>query len=197
MTRRYTRVLITLLQLGWTWVLDPSEIILPRAAFVSSLREVYDQFNSREKERERESWEIGSKLGRGDEDVVKKGRSKYSNLINKCIWDDSYVGMIRGRRRANNYCYWIFLKMMIEKKCFIEISIEAFEKVWKFLQGNTSNFPSIEALSLRKFYLWARQGSLSDALSIQVEIYHRYTGSCARRGEQRSYFGKYHCGRSR
>lgn len=54
MTRRYTRVLITLLQLGWTWVLDPSEIILPRAAFVSSLREVYDQFNSREKERKRE-----------------------------------------------------------------------------------------------------------------------------------------------
>lgn len=106
MTRRYTRVLITLLQLGWTWVLDPSEIILPRAAFVSSLREVYDQFNSREKERERQSWEIGSKLGRGDEDVVKKRRSKYSNLINKCIWDDSYVGMIRGRRRANNYCYW-------------------------------------------------------------------------------------------
>lgn len=53
MTRRYTRVLITLLQLGWTWVLDPSEIILPRAAFVSSLREVYDRFNSRERERER------------------------------------------------------------------------------------------------------------------------------------------------
>lgn len=50
MTRRYTRVLITLLQLGWTLGFDSSEIILPRAAYVSSLREVYDLMAERKRE---------------------------------------------------------------------------------------------------------------------------------------------------